>query len=102
VALGQRMDGRHERRLFVPVSDRHAQYRAASQKEMEVDLCWAYNRWVTEKVLPESKAASYTMLSLPISDPDAPLRHVEDLGDRPRLGGSWSPRAHRSRCTTTR
>ena len=24
------------------------------QKEMEVDLCWAYNRWVTEKVLPES------------------------------------------------
>jgi len=23
------------------------------QKEMEVDLCWAYNRWVTEKVLPE-------------------------------------------------
>src|SRR5262249_8674752 len=24
------------------------------QKEMEVDLCWAYNRWVTEEVLPES------------------------------------------------
>ena len=22
-------------------------------KEMEVDLCWAYNRWLTEKVLPE-------------------------------------------------
>ena len=21
-------------------------------KEMEVDLCWAYNRWLTEKVLP--------------------------------------------------
>ena len=27
------------------------------QKEMEVELCWAYNRWVTEKVLPESAAA---------------------------------------------
>ncbi len=25
------------------------------QKEMEVDLCWAYNRWLTEKVLPESE-----------------------------------------------
>ena len=24
------------------------------QKEMEVELCWAYNRWLTEKVLPES------------------------------------------------
>ena len=23
------------------------------QKEMEVELCWAYNRWLTEKVLPE-------------------------------------------------
>ena len=24
------------------------------QKEMEIDLCWAYNRWLTEKVLPEA------------------------------------------------
>ena len=24
------------------------------QSEMEADLCWAYNRWLTEKVLPES------------------------------------------------
>src|SRR5262249_25208413 len=40
------------------------------QKEMEADLCWAYNRWVTEKVLPESDGRFYTMLSLPISLPD--------------------------------
>jgi uncharacterized protein len=57
------------------------------QKEMEVDLCWAYNRWVTEKVLPESKGRFYTMLSLPISDPDAALRHVETFGHRPGVGG---------------
>src|SRR6202140_3098374 len=57
------------------------------QKEMEVDLYWAYNRWVTEKVLPESKGRFYTMLSLPISDPDAALRHVETFGDRPGVGG---------------
>ena len=24
------------------------------QTEMEVELCWAYNRWLTEKVLPDS------------------------------------------------
>ena len=27
------------------------------QKEMEVNLCWAYNRWLTEKILPESDGA---------------------------------------------
>ena len=57
------------------------------QKEMEVDLCWAYSRWVTEKVLPESDGRFYTMLSLPISDPDAALRHVETFGDRKGVGG---------------
>ena len=57
------------------------------QKEMEVDLCWAYNRWVTEKVLPESDGRFYTMLSLPISDPDAALRHVETFGGRKGVGG---------------
>jgi predicted TIM-barrel fold metal-dependent hydrolase len=57
------------------------------QKDMEVDLCWAYNRWVTEKVLPESGGRFYTMLSLPISDPDAALRHVETFGGRKGVGG---------------
>ena len=58
-----------------------------TQKEMEVDLCWAYNRWLTEKVLPESKGRFYSMLCLPFSDPDASLRHVEAFGDRPGVGG---------------
>jgi hypothetical protein len=57
------------------------------QKEMEVDLCWAYNRWLTEEVLPESKGRFYSMLCLPFSDPDATLRHVETFGDRPGVGG---------------
>jgi uncharacterized protein len=57
------------------------------QKEMEADLCWAYNRWVTEKVLPESGGRFYTMLSLPISLPDEALRHVETFGDRKGVGG---------------
>jgi hypothetical protein len=46
------------------------------QKEMEVELCWAYNRWLTEKVLPEASGRFYSMLCLPFSDPEAALRHV--------------------------
>jgi len=57
------------------------------QKEMEVDLCWAYNRWLTEKVLPESDNRFYSMLCLPFSDPDAALRHIEAFGDRKHVGG---------------
>ncbi|MFM2444322.1 MAG: hypothetical protein RJB09_1508, partial [Pseudomonadota bacterium] len=37
------------------------------QKEMEVELCWAYNRWLTEVVLPENHGRFYTQLALPLS-----------------------------------
>ena len=57
------------------------------QKEMEVDLCWAYNRWVTEKVLPESDGRMFSMLCLPFSDPDETLRHVETFGHRKGVSG---------------
>jgi len=57
------------------------------QKDMEADLCWAYNRWVTEKVLPESGGRMFSMLCLPFSDPDASLRHVETFGPRNGVGG---------------
>jgi predicted TIM-barrel fold metal-dependent hydrolase len=56
-------------------------------KEMEVELCWAYNRWVTEKVLPESGGRMYSMLCLPFSDPDQSLRQVETFGGRPNVTG---------------
>src|SRR6201985_2657906 len=57
------------------------------QKEMEVELCWAYSRWITEKVLPETDGRMYSMLNLPFSDPDASLRHVEHFGDRKGVTG---------------
>jgi len=57
------------------------------QKEMEADLCWAYNRWVTEKVLPESDGRMFSMLCLPFSNPDESLRHVEAFGHRDGVGG---------------
>jgi predicted TIM-barrel fold metal-dependent hydrolase len=50
------------------------------QKEMEVELCWAYNRWLTERVLPDNHGRFYTQLALPLSDPDASLRQVETFG----------------------
>lgn len=57
------------------------------QKEMEFELCWAYARWVTEKVLPESDGRMYTMLCLPFSDPEGCMRMVETFGDRKGVGG---------------
>ena len=57
------------------------------QTDMEVDLCWAYNRWLTEKVLPESNGRIYSMLGLPLSDPEASLRQVETFADRPGVTG---------------
>ena len=57
------------------------------QTEMEVELCWAYNRWLTEKVLPESGGRFFSMLTLPFSDPDACLRQVEEFGGRKHVGG---------------
>ena len=57
------------------------------QKEMEADLCWAYNRWVTEKVLPDSGGRMFSMLCLPFSDPDETLRQVETFGARKGVGG---------------
>ena len=60
------------------------------QKEMEVELCWAYNRWLTEKVLPESGGRMFSMLCLPFSDPDAspaPGRNLRRPQGRRRLHG---------------
>src|SRR3954451_22108676 len=57
------------------------------QKEMEVELCWAYNRWLTERVLPENHGRFYTQLALPLSDPDASLRQVETFGGRKGVTG---------------
>ena len=56
-------------------------------KEMEVQLCWAYNRWLTEDVLPQAEGRFYSMLSLPFGDPDASLHHVETFGGRKGVTG---------------
>ncbi len=57
------------------------------EPEMEVELCWAYNRWLTEKALPESDGRFYSMLSLPLSEPDAAMRQIETFADRKGVTG---------------
>jgi len=57
------------------------------QVEMEVDLCWAYNRWISEKVLPEAQGRIFSMLSLPFSDPEASMEQVKAFGSRPGVSG---------------
>src|SRR5262252_4364414 len=57
------------------------------QKDMEADLCWGYNRWLTEKVLPESDGRFYSMLCLPFGDADEALRQVEAFGGRKGVVG---------------
>lgn len=58
-----------------------------TQAELENNLCWAYNRWLTEKILPETAGRFFSMLCLPFNDPEASLRHVETFGDRPGVKG---------------
>ena len=57
------------------------------QKEMEHELCWAYNRWLTEEVMPNSDNRFFSMLCLPFNDADETLRHVEEFGHRKHVGG---------------
>jgi predicted TIM-barrel fold metal-dependent hydrolase len=57
------------------------------QTDVEVDLCWAYNRWLTEVVLPESNGRMFSMVGLPFTDPEASLQQVEEFGDRPGVRG---------------
>ena len=57
------------------------------QQHLENNMCWAYNRWVTEKVIPDLEGRFYTMLALPFNDPDECLRQVEHFADRKGVKG---------------
>ena len=73
------------------------------QKEMEVELCWAYNRWLTEKVLPESRrpllldAVPAVLRSRRVPAPGRDLRRPQA---RRRLHGHH--RAQHLRCNDNR
>ncbi len=54
---------------------------------MEVDLCWAYNRWLTEKVLPESDGRFYSMLPPAVLRPRRVAAADREFGDRKGVTG---------------
>jgi uncharacterized protein len=58
-----------------------------THRDIENNLCWAYNRWVTEKILPEADGRFFSMLCLPFSDPKESLRQVEHFGGRKNVTG---------------
>jgi len=65
-------------RLFCLFPDgMHAEYRPAPQIGDSRSIVLAYNRWVTEKVLPEVGGPLFSMLCLPFSDPGRTLRQIE-------------------------
>jgi uncharacterized protein len=56
------------------------------QPEVEAGLARAYNRWLTEVLLP-SEPRIKTMLYLPFNDPEASYKMVQEFGDRPGVCG---------------
>jgi predicted TIM-barrel fold metal-dependent hydrolase len=56
------------------------------QIEMEVALCGAYNRWLTQRVLPGDPGL-VTLAVLPYNSPDEACRTVEEFADNPDVIG---------------
>lgn len=56
--------------------------------DIEVAVSWAYNRWLTEEILPrDDSKRSKTMIFLPFNNPDACLRAIEQFGNKPGVVG---------------
>ena len=51
------------------------------QPEVEVELAWAYNRWLTEVILPDAPSL-LGLLYLPFNTPDALPSFVEEFADK--------------------
>ena len=56
------------------------------QVEMEVTLARAYNRWLCDTILTEESRIC-SMLYLPLNDPDASIRMIEEFGHRKGVVG---------------
>ena len=56
------------------------------QPEVEVELAWAFNRWLTEEVLPEDDRLK-GLLYLPFNTPEECPRFVEEFTGKPGVIG---------------
>ena len=54
--------------------------------QMEVELAFAYNRWLTEEILTGDNRVT-TMIYLPFCDADASLKTVEEFAGKPGVVG---------------
>ena len=57
------------------------------QTEMEVDLCWAYNRWLTEKVIPEAGGRFSRCFACRSPIRTRPCARSRTFGGRKHVGG---------------
>jgi predicted TIM-barrel fold metal-dependent hydrolase len=56
------------------------------QPEVEVQLAWAFNRWLTEEVLPQDPRLK-GLLYLPFNTPEECPRFVDEFSDKPGVIG---------------
>ncbi len=56
------------------------------QAEVEVELSWAFNRWLTEEVLPEEPRMK-GLLFLPFNTPEVCPKFVAEFADKPGVMG---------------
>ena len=70
------------------------------QAEVEVELAWAFNRWLTEEVLPEEPRMRGLMY-LPFNTPEVCAKFVEEFRRQARRDGLHRPPARASRRSTT-
>ena len=56
------------------------------QPEVEIELSHAYNRWMTEKILPQDKRMK-ALVYLPFCDPAECERAVKEFGNKPGVIG---------------
>ena len=56
------------------------------QAEVEVELAWAFNRWLTEEVLPQEPRMKGLMF-LPFNTPEVCAKFVKEFGEKPGVMG---------------
>ena len=56
------------------------------ETNVEVELSWAYSRWLTEEILPHEPRMK-TMIYLPLNTPSACMRVIEQFSGKPGVVG---------------
>jgi uncharacterized protein len=54
--------------------------------DLEVAVSWAYSRWLTDKITPQDPRLKI-MVYLPVGNPEACLRAIDQFGDKPGVVG---------------